>query len=151
MEQFLSLYRSVYSGNCWYGKNLRTTLADVPMSHRTASIHDGYNLSELLSHVIRWRLYVIDLVQERVHREVPDKENFPAIGACPDETWNGLIAEFHQTQISLVEALEGSSLDFKQESPKEGYTWGDICFGLMHHDIYHIGQINLLAKTALKN
>ena len=148
MKYILARYRKVYEGKTWYGKNISESLHLIKPEQRLRRVADSYNIVELVLHMIAWRKYVLTIVDKRIHREVPDAENFPTIVEYSDEQWLASIAVLARSQSDLISTLEGAELELQAESPKAGYSWSDIFEGLIHHDIYHIGQINLIRKYA---
>jgi hypothetical protein len=76
---------------------------------------------------------------------VSDEMNFPKPG-----TWDAAIDGLHASQNALVEAIK----NFPEERLGElvpnathKYTFYTLIHGVIHHDIYHLGQIALLKKS----
>jgi hypothetical protein len=58
-----------------------------------------------------------------------------------------------ETQDELLKAVEALPLERLEEQvtwTKEPFSYYSILHGIIHHDLYHIGQINLIRKTALE-
>lgn len=146
MKEILARYQKVCEGKTWYGKNVSESLELVADQMRLRRIGSSYNIVELVFHMLAWRKYVNRLVESGIHQDVPDQENFPEVNEFSDEQWQDLMQTFSEEQKQLLQTLEKCDLNVLDESPKVGYSWRDIFEGLIHHDVYHIGQINFLRK-----
>ena len=96
--------------------------------------------------MLAWRQYAIVLLETGVHKDVPDHVNFPKVEVMMMEEWSELLETFAHTQERLIELLKMSKLDFTEVVSGKAYTYLQVFQGVVHHDIYHAGQINLLTK-----
>jgi uncharacterized damage-inducible protein DinB len=142
----ISTLENVYAGPTWYGKNIKETLKDLPIGKALLRLQGSYNIAELIHHMIAWRNYVIKLVETGKHHKVPDVENFPTIEVLMMDEWNELMHQFDQSQIRLLGVLQNHEVDLNAKVPDKAYSFQDVLVGIIHHDIYHAGQLNLLAK-----
>ena len=75
--------------------------------------------------------------------------NFPAIPARPDEAaWKAdreLLAEEHHRLLTAMARLDPKLLDRRPPTGKR-WTWGEMVIGVLAHDAYHTGQIQLLKR-----
>ena len=146
VSDIISTLENVYAGQTWYGKNIKATIKNIPIGKALLRLQGSYNIAELIHHMIAWRNYVIKLLETGKHHSVPDFENFPTIEVLMMEEWNELIDQFDQSQIRLVELLKDRKVDLNAKVPEKPYTFKEVLVGIIHHDIYHAGQLNLLAK-----
>lgn len=144
--EIISTLENVYSGPTWYGKNIKATLKDMPIGKALLRLQGSYNIAELIHHMIAWRNYVIKLVETGKHHTVPDFENFPTIEVLMMDEWSELMHRFDQSQIRLIGLLRDCKVDLNAKVPDKSYSFKDVLVGIIHHDIYHAGQLNLLAK-----
>lgn len=146
ISEIISTLENVYAGSTWYGKNIKETLKDLPIGKSLLRLQGSYNIAELIHHMIAWRNYVIKLVETGKHHAVPDFENFPTIEVLMMDEWNELMHQFDQSQNRLLAVLKDHGVDLKAKVPDKTYSFQDVLVGIIHHDIYHAGQLNLLAK-----
>lgn len=139
---------TIYTGTPWFGPSWLETLERIPATAFSFHLEKGPSIAGLLLHVLAWRKYVIQKLQGEDEYELnPDQD-------WPDATginWEVLIREFADSQQELLEALsdfEASMLD--DIVPGRGYTWGFMIQGLINHDVYHMAQVNLLAKQLIE-
>jgi hypothetical protein len=75
--------------------------------------------------------------------------NFPALPKVADEAaWKAdraLLKQEHALLLESLRRLEGK--DLRQRPPTgKRWTWGEMAIGILLHDAYHTGQIQLLKR-----
>lgn len=144
-EEIRQILENTFDGQPWYGKALQKTLRDLPPGKSTLRINSSYNMAELVHHMLAWRHYVIKLLETRKHLEVTEMENFPVIEVFSPDEWKELLNRFDESQEKL-EKLLSAAVDLDAPVPEKPYRCQEVLLGLVHHDIYHAGQLNFLAK-----
>jgi uncharacterized damage-inducible protein DinB len=144
-EEIRQVLENTFAGTPWYGKALQKTLRDLPPGKSTQRINGSYNMAELVHHMLAWRNYVIQLLETRKHHEVTEMENFPVIEVISADEWNDLLNRFDESQDKLKKLLS-APVELEAPVPQKPYSYREVLLGLVHHDIYHAGQLNLLAK-----
>jgi len=75
--------------------------------------------------------------------------NFPALPANPDErAWKAdrdLLAEEHRRLVAAMARLDSRLLDRRPPGARR-WTWGEMVIGVLVHDAYHTGQIQMLKR-----
>lgn len=75
--------------------------------------------------------------------------NFPALPARPDErAWKAdrdLLADEHRRLVTALGRLNPALLGRRPPSGKK-WTWGEMIIGVLLHDAYHTGQIQMLKR-----
>jgi uncharacterized damage-inducible protein DinB len=92
-----------------------------------------------------WRKYVIHQLQGAHAYTVTDSMNFPQA-----TDWNKVKAELQENQEELLKAIAAFPAEKLSElvpHPTYRYTYYTLIHGVIHHDIYHIGQISLILKA----
>jgi uncharacterized damage-inducible protein DinB len=76
---------------------------------------------------------------------VDDSMNFPA-----NADWPATLMALDESQTELLNRIEKLDATKLQDIvPHEGYkyTFYTLIHGIIHHDIYHIGQVSLIKKA----
>ena len=146
IQQVIAQLNDTYEGDTWYGKNIKNTLREAPIGKALLRLEGSYNIVELVHHMLAWRQYAIDLLETGVHQDVPDHINFPRVEVMMMEEWQELLDAFTNSQDRLVELLASQKIAIDGLVPGKPYTFLQVFQGVVHHDIYHAGQINLLTK-----
>jgi uncharacterized damage-inducible protein DinB len=145
IEKIAKILRRTFDKGAWYGPSVQTVLSEVTSEnahHRHANTH---SIIELVAHMTSWRRYVISRLKNGPYLEISDEMNFP------NETdWIKVKTDLEQSQaemISLVEILPVEKLDQLVPQATHAYTYYTLLHGIVHHDIYHTGQISLILKA----
>lgn len=145
-KEISSILENVYQGPTWYGKSIGSTIRDIPVGKALLRLEESYNVAELISHMLAWRIYVINLLETGKHYQVSEVDNFPTIEVMMMDEWQDLIDRFEDSQRHLVNLLDTVPVDLDAKVPEKPYRYREVLIGIIHHDIYHAGQLNLLSK-----
>ncbi len=131
-----------YSGDAWHGPSLRSLLEGIDGETATRRpIAAAHSVAELAAHVLAWR-------HETVRRLEGRGGDAPLEGDWPEPLeWSRLLEELDRSQEALVGAVLGLNdeiLDENVEGRRESHYV--LLQGIIHHDLYHAGQIALLKK-----
>jgi|AntRauTorckE5430_2_1112549.scaffolds.fasta_scaffold01551_4 uncharacterized damage-inducible protein DinB len=152
MQQPLTSYltqqiETNYRANHWYGFGLLVSLGKLtdaqwhqPFGHRT--------VADIVGHLIAWRQFAVARMEDRTDFGIELHSTTTDWPDCSGRSPVDLLNELEASQTALLKSLErltDGELDL--HFPK-GYTYskGNLALGVMQHDIYHTGQINLLVK-----
>ncbi len=141
------LLRRAFDGEPWYGPSVMDTLSDVTLEETLNQLPGSHTIVELVEHMIAWRTFVIERLNGNATYDVNQEESFNKISAMTAEQWSDILQRLHQTQQDLLQILSQIS-DKKLNEVVAGraYSFDKMLHGIIHHDIYHIGQIILLRK-----
>lgn len=104
----------------------------------------------LTLHIAYWKYTVRrHLEGGEIARFPRSPANFPAIPAKATEAaWKSdrdLLAEEHDRLIAAMARLDPNRLDRRPPTGKR-WTWGEMVIGVLVHDAYHTGQIQMLKR-----
>ena len=136
----------VYQAQPWYGPGLLESLDKLPkaqwqvkLGHRT--------VAGLVGHIIAWRKFAAARLADRTDAaiEMNTNSDWPD---CSELSKEELLVELANSQTLLLAGLSELSDDqlTKKVPSKYEYDKGDLALGIMQHDVYHVGQINLLTS-----
>jgi len=60
--------------------------------------------------------------------------------------WLNLQKEFYQSIYTLIEMLSDKDDTFLENKYRDGYSFKYLIEGLIHHDLYHLGQLGITIK-----
>jgi uncharacterized damage-inducible protein DinB len=139
--------RSTFEKNAWHGPSLKEALAGITPEVAHKKIPNTHSIIELVGHIVAWRIFTVKKLQGDRDYKVTDDINFPAI-----TDWNEALRSLDESQKNLLSAIES----FPEERLKEPvahidykYTYYALLHGIIHHDLYHTGQISLIKKAAI--
>jgi hypothetical protein len=139
----------------WHGTNLRGSVRGMTVS--TASWRpsgDRHNIWELVIHTAYWKY----AVKRRLHGE--KRGSFPIEGSnwftrpeagldasARERAWKRdvtMLSEMHVELVAAVASISSKDLDFVPKGAKVNNR--DLISGIIAHDLYHAGQIQLLKR-----
>lgn len=142
------LLRRTFDGEPWYGPSVMDVLTEVTLEETLNQLPASHTIVELVEHMISWRMFVIKRLQGDTEYDINQEESFKKISAMTSELWTDLLQRLQETQQNLLQILSQIA-DEKLNETVAGrtYTFDKMLHGIIHHDIYHIGQIVLLRKV----
>jgi len=111
---------------------------------------DRHSIWELALHIAYWKYAVRRRLDESVPRGSFPRSpaNWPRIPREPNErAWKedrALLRREHEDLVAVARTLEPDHLD--RRDAKGDYRALDLLFGVVTHDIYHTGQIQLMKR-----
>lgn len=145
VQQILALLNKTFEKGAWHGPTVRETLDNVPREQALDRLPNTHSIIELVAHMTAWRKYVTRKLEGDVVYKVTDDLNFPDV-----KNWDHALKELYESQSQLMAAIEAfAPANLVEQVPwtEDPFTYYTILHGVIHHDLYHIGQINLIRKA----
>ena len=141
--------RRAFEGEAWHGPAVKEVLAGLSARQAAARpIAAAHTIWEITAHIAAWEDAVRRrLAGERV--ELSDAEDWPPAGAGGEPAWAELVARLEAGNRALREAIMAFDESRLDQPPGAGPTPAyRLMHGVIHHDLYHAGQIAALRKGA---
>lgn len=117
-------------------------LMDIDASIVYKKINTTHSIIELVGHMTFWRRLVTESLLGNKSFEVTDSLNFPVI-----TDWLQALDSLRDSQTKLLQALaQFPSERLHEVVPNRPYKFFTMTHGIIHHDLYHLGQIVLLKR-----
>ena len=147
MDHIARMLEKTYEKGPWYGPSVKEILSAV--SEKNASLRAGksHSIIELVLHMTAWRRFATRRLRGDGEYEVNEAMNFPA-GTVP---WTKVVQDLDESQKDLIAAVRAFSEEKLGElvpSTTGKYTYYTLLHGIGHHDIYHIGQVQIILRSA---
>ena len=149
IERIREQLKRSHQGEAWYGPSVLEVLDGLSAEEASARpVAAGHTIFELVLHMIAWR----NVARRRLEGErvdsLPDKEDFPHVLASGEEAWKQALARLDDSFTRLDEAISRFDEGRLQDSlPERGRSYYTMLHGVIQHDVYHAGQIQLLRKA----
>lgn len=106
-----------------------------------------HSIAELVSHVLVWRIESIRKLNDMdANLTVDSPENWRTNEQLKEIGWQHLQKEFYQSIDSLIALLADKDDAFLEKSYRDQYSFKYLIEGLIHHDLYHLGQLGIIIK-----
>ncbi len=153
LNNILRQLLDVQLGKLWMGKNYSSRLNKISEEEAFIKpIKNMHSIAELLSHLTAWRKDALVKIETGKGVLTDDtKENWMPVGELKKAGWGKIKTEYEQSLTDLLEILETRDDTFLNRSYydadyKGEYTYRFLLEGLLHHDIYHLGQLGITIK-----
>lgn len=143
---FVALYETLHRHMPFFGSGIEESLERIPEEHLHRPV--GHRtIAQLLTHMLVWREDLIKRLHElpREKIEINSPEDWPEPG---DRTKAEYLQAFAETKVKLQDGLAKYDVSKINDlvHPDYDYTNVNVLEGGAQHDIYHLGQVNLLAS-----
>ena len=146
-ERVVRLLRSTFDGEAWHGPSLWPLVANLTVEQAAALPAAGaHTVWQLVGHAAGW----IDVVRQRVTTGdlTEPEENFPLPETADVTSWHASLAALrhaHETLCAAVVHLSEERLS--AVDPCSRFTIYEMLHGVIHHNLYHAGQIAILSRS----
>src|SRR5438105_4413575 len=149
VEQF----KDVYEGDPWYGRSVVALLTEVNEQTAFEKPNGQHSIVEILWHMVNWREFTISRLKKDDSKDVHSFEqtDWVELDHSDRSIWLKGIYRLQQTQNELMETLKQNDDDLLEKTVAgRQYFFRKLLYGILQHDIYHIGQIAYINKQ-IKN
>lgn len=142
VQKIIDIVSHTYEKNAWHGPAVKEVLAKLKPEHANLRVGNSHSVEELIRHMAAWRKYVIKKLQRDEHYELAEEDNFPT-----QKKWDEALQLLEESQQKLMAALQQSPEDLLwQKVPGRPFNYFTMLHGIIHHDLYHTGQLMLILK-----
>jgi uncharacterized damage-inducible protein DinB len=145
IQKLQSLLHRTFEVGAWHGPTVKEVLAPVSQETAHAKLPNTHSIIELVSHMITWRNFVAKRLGKDPAYKVSEDMNFPVV-----TDWSQVLKDLDESQKKLEAAVADFPADRLSElvpHVESKYTFYTLIHGIIHHDLYHIGQIMLIRKA----
>jgi uncharacterized damage-inducible protein DinB len=139
--------KTTFEGDSWHGPNLVRTLAGIDYKQAMERpLGERHTIWELTDHITFWMEEVWKRLKDHGKLNPDKKKDWPEMGAS-EEDWTQSVKRLEAAvNLTLDELTNWRNNDMKQMVPETNFTFKQMLHGVVHHNLYHAGQINLLKK-----
>ncbi len=149
IEDTITQLQESFNGKPWFGTSVWDSLSAISSDFwNTKPKSTTHSIAELVVHIIDWRGFVIEKLQGNASFSIEmNSEQDWRKGVSVDSEGDKeiLMNELVETQNQLISLLETKPDSWLIELVAGGkYKNEYMIRGIVPHDIYHVGQINLI-------
>lgn len=147
IDKLIFQLENAFSGTPYFGTPVIKIIEQISFDKANNAINEGHSIAQILAHILVWRNLVIDQINgsDAHDIELGSDKDWPKIIINSEEEWLSLVDEIKQSQIRIIELLKAKD-DSWLVTKLNGkvFSYNFMLKGIIQHDIYHIGQVNLL-------
>ena len=145
IQGLINRLNNIYSGTPWYGTDIQSSLAKVNAeSGLKPKIPGKRSIAEIIRHMVAWRSYLLEHLKGNsdFDIEIDSETDWPSTEGM---SWQEVLAELEASQRNILACLQPKTDDWLKETiGKRQFNFRFLIEGIIQHDIYHLGQINML-------
>lgn len=154
----ISQFNAIYEGELWIGTNLKDKISGI--TENTAFIRpipQIHSIAEIIAHLTIWNQDIAYKIKNKRGNLLSNcPKNWRSNKALLKIGWLQLITDYEQSILEIVVLLGSKNDTFLKESYddidfKREKTFQFALEGLLHHTIYHLGQIGISIKLLISN
>lgn len=147
----------IHQGDGWIGVNFQKKtkiLSESDFFDQTSGLH---SIAEIISHLTTWRIEAILKIKTgKGSITDDDPSNWKSIQLLKKIGMEEILRQYNESLFKLIGLLKQENDTFLNEfyydnDFKGEYHYRFLIQGMLHHDIYHLGQIALLIKCLKSN
>jgi len=139
--------KQAHEGEAWHGPSVGEALEGVTAAAAVRRpISSGHNIWEIVHHV----RVTNDAVRTHVTGDAaPEETDWPSLADTSDPAWRSAVDKLKKAQHALRQAVSTLPAARLHETiPGKSHSYWYELLGVLHHDLYHAGQISMLKKQA---
>lgn len=146
--------RRLYEGEVWHGPSIKEILIDITPEQAVKRLTPkSKNIAEYLIHITNWRTFALEKLTggDTFDIILNSEADWSVVNEITKDKWEEIQEAYEESQKEILEVLE-TYTDRKLENivPGRKYSFYTLLYGVIHHDIYHSGQMMLLKRLALE-
>ena len=142
IQRLIDILEHTFEKNAWHGPSVMEVLTDIDAGIVNKKINDSHSILELVAHMTAWRNFVTERLLGNETFEVSEEMNFPIASS-----WSNEVSSLRQSQEKLIATLKKFPIERLHDVvPNRPYKFFTMAHGIIHHDLYHLGQIILIKR-----
>lgn len=145
--------KDIQNGKIWIGSSYESKLNSIDNSQVfERPIKNMHSIAEIISHLTLWRNEALLKIKTGTGSKTDKcEENWLTNIQLKEKGWKKIKSEYDNTLTELIELLKEKDDMFLQKEYydtdfKGNYEYRFLLNGILHHDIYHLGQLGLIIK-----
>lgn len=142
-----------FEGDPWFGRSVNAILNEVTEDIAFEKPAGQHSIVELVWHMITWKEFTINCLQPEQEKSLKDFEenDWRVLDHSDKSLFKNGIKKFQEAHKKLLEILnlQQDSL-LEKNVPGRNYNFRKLLYGIVQHDIYHLGQVAYIKKILEK-
>lgn len=148
VNNFIRQFNELEKGSLWFDQSFRDKLENLPESivfvKPSPEVH---SVAEHVAHILAWREECILRFKGGKRELMNTAEDWPTAENLQKLGWTQLKKSLFESTQSMIQLLLGKDdayLDTVFQDTE--YTYKYLLEGIVHHDVYHLGQIGVTLR-----
>ena len=145
-ERIVEQLKQVHEGEAWHGPSVCEAIDGVDATGAASRpIRAAHSIWEIVHHV---RVTDEGVRAHLTGQPTAEEPDWPTLDDTGDSAWRTAVAKLKDSQRALRDAVARlPEARLSDAVPGKSHSYWYELLGLMHHDLYHAGQIALLKRA----
>jgi len=141
------MHKTFYS-DAWHGGSVMEFLSEIGAEEAASHLLEArHSIWELVPHMETWKRVARLALEGNEMGRISPEEDWPPIRDTSEEAWARTVESLREEHEALMGALSRLSEESLRETvPGRSYSFYTLLHGVIHHDLYHLGQIAILKE-----
>ncbi len=153
IQNIIGQLKEVQTGKIWIGGSFESKLNQLNEAQVfKRPFENVHSVAEILSHLTLWRMETILKIKTGKGSRTDDcEENWLTNDHLETIGWDKLKSDYDNSLTVLIDLIKDKDDGFLNQEYydtdfKGDYPYSFVLNGMLHHDIYHLGQLGLIIK-----
>lgn len=140
--------KDAYEGEPWFGRSIKEILNEIDETIVFEKPDGQHSILELLWHMITWKEFALSrLKNDQTPVEYFEKNDWRELDHFDRTLWQQGLQQFAKLHNELIEVIQQQKDEIlSQRVGDRKYDFRKLVYGIIQHDIYHLGQIVYIKK-----
>jgi len=153
INNFIRQLNELQDGSLWFDQSIKDkidNLSDAEAMLRP--IPQVHSVAEHVSHMLEWRKECILRFKGQKTELMNSPDDWKDRNQLENIGWDNLKIALYNSRFELIELIEGRDDAYLQTRFLDtDYNFHYLIEGIIHHDVYHLGQIGITIKLLGEN
>jgi len=145
--------KDAYEGEPWFGRNIKEIMNEIDEAIVFEKPNGQHSILELLWHMITWKEFTLTRLQNDNQKSLRyfEENDWRELDHSNKTLWQQGLQQFKKLHNELIETIQRQKDELlPQQVGGRKYDFRKLLYGIVQHDIYHLGQIAYIKKMLPK-
>ena len=153
IKNIIRQLNEIHNGSLWFDQFFRDRIDNLSDAEAlTRPIPQIHSVAEHISHILAWRKECLLRFKGLKTELMNSPDDWKNNGDLNKIGWENLKKAFYESQAELIHGLENQDDTYLETKFLDtDYNFHYLIEGIIHHDLYHLGQIGITIKLLNEN
>jgi uncharacterized damage-inducible protein DinB len=148
IERIKDQMKKTFYSDAWHGGSVMEFLSEIGAEEAASRpLEARHSIWELVPHMETWKRVARYALEGKEMGRISPEEDWPPVEDVSEASWAQTVENLKEEHDALVGALYRLSEEHLRETvPGRSYNFYTLLHGVIHHDLYHLGQIAILKE-----
>lgn len=152
IKSIISQIEDLHHGDNWIGVNVEKIIEPLNEQDFFFDVSGFHSVAETISHLTVWRNETLLKIRTGEGSITDtDPTNWKNNSELITQGKNSILESYQDSLKNLLDILADKNDDFLEQTYydtdfKDYYPFSFLLYGMVHHDLYHLGQLAMIVK-----